>query len=263
MSANPPQPSTLSTRTPRKRGRMGPRSTRGRLLAGILIIVPVAITVLIVQWVYSLALWAGTPLMAWARQGLKILFRLDASPDLGPTENIFAVCLTLVVLYLLGWLGSNVVGQRMIGLAESLLGRIPFVDTTYNTVKRVLHALSGARGGDGSQQVVVLIEFPTPPLMVIAFMTNTVTDTRTGQKYATVFVPTTPNPTSGYMEFVPIEKVIVTDWTMEEALTTVLSGGASAPEGIELSKLIDAKPPGRTAETTRPPADQPRARSGS
>lgn len=212
-----------------KRGRVGPRSIRGRLLAGTLIIVPVAITGWLLMLVFNAALWAGRPLVGWAREGLRILLGIQLQPNLGAAENVVAVALTLAMLYILGWLGSNVVGQRFISVAERLLAKIPFVDTIYTSAKRMLTAISRPPGGDESSQVVVLIDFPYAPLKAIGFMTNTITDAATGRKVATVFVPTTPNPTSGYMEMVPIENVTLTDWTMEEALTTILSGGASAP----------------------------------
>lgn len=225
-------PSPTPNPPPRKRKRVGPRSTRGRLLAGTLIIVPIAVTGWLLTLVFGAALWAGRPLVGWAREGVRIALGLQLPANLGPAENVVAVGLTLAMLYILGWLGSNVVGQRLIRIAEALLARIPFVDTIYSSTKRMIGALTQPAAGGG--QVVVLIDFPCPPLQAIGFMTNTITDARTGRKLATVFVPTTPNPTSGYMEFVPIENVHPTDWTMEEALTTILSGGASAPDRVQL-----------------------------
>src|SRR5262249_51463105 len=155
--------------------------------------------------------------------------------ELGPAKNIVAVLLTAAMLYILGALGTNVVGQRLIALAEAIVGRLPFIDTVYTAVKRTLHALSGPPGSDDeAKQVVVLVEFPYPPLRTIGFQTNTITDTRTGRRYATVFIPTTPNPTSGYMEIIPIESVESTDWTIDQALSAILSGGASASPSIEI-----------------------------
>lgn len=228
----------------KKRKRLGPRSIRGRLLAGLLIITPLVITVFVVRGVFDAALWMGRPLVDWAMRGLRIIFNLDPTQEivLGRATNIVAVLLTAAMLYILGALGSNVVGLRLIGVFESLLVRIPFIDTVYNAVKRTLHALSGPPGGDSAKQVVVLVEFPSPEMKTIGFMTNTITDTKTGRRYAAVYIPTTPNPTSGYMELVPVEKVEVTDWTMDQALSAILSGGASAPTSIEVRKLtpIDA-----------------------
>lgn len=241
---------TISHSAPRVR--RGPRSVRGRLLAGALIIIPIAITGWLVSVVYGAALWAGKPLVHWFIRGMQLVFNLDEPQRLGPAENVVAVLLTLVMLYVLGVLGSNVVGRRLIALAESLLERIPFVDTIYTSTKRMLQSLTGPPGAaDGSGQVVVLIDFPTPPLKVIAFMTNTITDRNTGQRYATVFVPTTPNPTSGYMELVPIESVQATDWTMEQALTTILSGGASSPNVVTLRALgVHSEHPGPAARVS-------------
>ncbi len=239
-SAQLPNP----TAQQKKRKRLGPRSIRGRLIAGLLIITPLVITVFVVRGVFDAALWMGRPLVDWTMRGLRVLFNLDAGQPvtLGRATNIVAVLLTAAMLYILGALGSNVVGQRLIAVAESLLVRIPFIDTVYNAVKRTLHALSGPPGSDSAKQVVVLVEFPSPDMKALGFMTNTITDSRTNRKYAAVYIPTTPNPTSGYMELVPIEKVEITDWTMDQALSAILSGGASAPSNIDIRKMtpIDA-----------------------
>jgi uncharacterized membrane protein len=246
---------TQTTPTPgARRKRLGPRSIRGRLLAGLLIITPLVITVLIVRWVYSAALALGQPLLRWTMGGLKVLFGLDQTPALPGADNVFAVLLTIAMLYILGSLGSNVVGQRLIGIAESILTRLPFIDTVYSAVKRTLHALSGPPGGDEAKQVVVLVEFPYPPLKVLGFMTNMLTDTKSGQQYATVFIPTTPNPTSGYMELVPLERVHVTDWSMDQALSAILSGGASALPTVRIDNL---RPPGAGATAGKEPPPKP------
>lgn len=231
-------PGSTTDTTAHRRKRLGPTSIRGRLLAGLAIITPVVITALIVSWLFNAALWIGKPLVAWTMEGLRVAFRLDQVRNLGPAENIVAISLTALVLYMLGWLGSNVVGRRLIDFAEWLVSRIPFVDTVYNAAKRTLQALSGPPGGDSEKrQVVVLVEFPYPPLRVLGFMTNRVRDADSGRVFATVFIPTSPNPTSGYMEFVPIENIQATDLSMDQALTCILSGGASAPLEMRLSRV--------------------------
>ncbi|MFO0973536.1 MAG: DUF502 domain-containing protein [Phycisphaerae bacterium] len=225
----------------KKRKPVGARSVRGRLFAGLLIIIPVVITTVIVRWVFATALYAGKPLVKYFMLGLQRIFNTDEPGNLGWAENIVAVLLTLAMLYIVGWLGSIVVGKRLIAAAEALLARIPLVDTIYTSAKRILHALGGSPDKDGEdKQVVVLIDFPYPPLKALGFQTNVVTDANSGRRFATVFVPTTPNPTSGYMELVPIENVSLTNLNMEEALSTILSGGAAIPPSL---KIVPPAPP--------------------
>jgi len=83
-----------------------------------------------------------------------------------------------------------------------------------------------------SGQRVVLISFPTPEMKAVGFVTKVMRDETTGRELAAVYVPTSPNPTSGYIEIVPLEDVVQTDWTMEEAMSFVMTGGANAPDRV-------------------------------
>lgn len=225
----------------RPRSAMGPSSIRGRLVAGVLIIIPLAVTAILMRYVYSVALSVGATVVNWIARASAWVFESEPSksPLIDPSnpdwmDITMAVSLTILLLYLLGWLGSNVVGRRLIETVESLLVRIPLVDTVYGAMKRMVQALSGVGKGEGKSQRVVLVEFPHENMKAIAFMTNTLTDLNSGSKMATVYVPTTPNPTSGYMEIVPLDRITLTDWSMEEALSMILSGGATAPPYVHL-----------------------------
>lgn len=244
-AGTPPKPASPAGAMAKRIGSsVGPRSMRGRIVAGVLIIIPLAVTALVIRYVYNAALAVGVKLVYLVSKALYVLFSIGTAPvAIDPSkaawhEISIAVVLTVLMLYMLGWLGTNVAGRRIIEFFESLLERIPLVDTLYGAMKRMIQALSGVGKSDGPQQRVVLIDFPHENMKTLAFMTNTITDKPSGRRYATVYVPTTPNPTSGYMEIVPIEKVILTDWTFEEALSMILSGGASAPAEMSL------RPPG-------------------
>jgi uncharacterized membrane protein len=187
----------------------------------------------LIRFVYDYALAVGVWLVYWVLRAAYWVFTLQGQPHkIDPANAEFeqkavAVVLTILLLYLLGWLGTNVVGRRLIGFFEGLLQRIPFVATVYSAMKQMVDAFSGAKA-EGADQRAVLIDFPHENMKAIALMTNVITDRATGQKYATVFVPTTPNPTGGYMEIVPLERITYTDWSMKEALSMILSGGANA-----------------------------------
>ncbi len=239
---------------PRRKGSVAPRSFRGRLIAGVLLIIPLAVTAILIHFVYRQALQVGVWLVYWVSKAVFFVFRVHSTPrvidpdDARWWEMTVAITLTVLSLYILGWLGTNVVGRRFIEAAESLVERIPFVDTVYVSIKRMVRALSGVQDPEQGQKRVVLIGFPDAHLWAIAFMTNQIVDRNSGRTYATVYVPTTPNPTSGYMEIVPLERITETDLTMEQALSMILSGGATAPTEMRLSQQIPPGPAPGSAE---------------
>jgi len=255
----PPIPPTPEAAKP---SGVAPTSIRGRLVAGILLVIPLAVTVALVSYIYQLALMFGI----WTVNRIHWVFLWLLERDTGGPRLIdpadpewyyetIAVLLTVLLLYTLGWFGSNVVGARIISVVESLVERIPFVDTVYGAMKRMVQALGGV-GKEGEAQRVVLVDFPHEQMRAIAFLTNTITDVNSGERLATVYVPTTPNPTSGYMEIVPVERITLTDWTMEEALSMILSGGATAPPHVRLrspGQSLSTKPqPGLFDDSEKP-----------
>ena len=87
-------------------------------------------------------------------------------------------------------------------------------------------------------QRVVLINFPSPEMKTVGFLTRILKDATAGQELAAVYVPTAPNPTSGYMEIVPLDQVIPTDWTIDEAMSFIITGGTSGPDKIHYTRAI-------------------------
>lgn len=126
-----------------------------------------------------------------------------------------AVILVLVSLFLLGWFTTNVVGRRLFSVFERVLDRIPFVKSVYGSVKKLVTVLQDSPSGD--VQRVVLIDFLSPEMKTVGLVTRMLTDSDTGRELAAVYVPTTPNPTSGYLEIVPADRIVSTDWFIDEA----------------------------------------------
>jgi uncharacterized membrane protein len=147
-------------------------------------------------------------------------------------QSALAVLLSLVAFCLLGWFATRVIGQRLMNLGERLIQRLPLVQTIYGGTKKMLSALSEPPTG---VRRVVLIDFPAPHMRTVGLVTRTLRDQATGQELAAVYVPTTPNPTSGYLEIVPVDRLISTDWTMDEAMAFIISGGTMAPEHVPFS----------------------------
>jgi len=204
------------------------------LLAGVLTLIPLWVTWIVFEFIFRQLSRLGMP---WVRA---LARALEANyPDLARWmvapwfQTVLAVLVTLVALYLLGWATSRVVGRRMLGLVERLLHTIPMVQTIYGGVKKLIGALQ--QKPDGVQRVV-LIDFPSPELKTVGFVTRILRDRTTDQELAAVYVPTTPNPTSGYLEIVPVERLVSTDWTFDEAMTFIISGGAVAPDHIDYER---------------------------
>jgi len=144
-----------------------------------------------------------------------------------------AALLTLLGIIGLGFLTTRVLGKRLLGAFDRLMQRIPLVQVIYGSVKKLLDVLSRK---PGSGQRVVLLAFPTPSMRAVGLLTRVMTDSNSGRELAVVYVPTTPNPTSGYIEIVPMEELVMTNWTMDEAMSFIVSGGAIAPATIAFDR---------------------------
>ncbi len=201
------------------------------LLTGVLTAIPLWIT----WWVFDLFFQQLSNIgMPWARAMAKTAegyFPLLAQWLNHPVFlSLLAVIATLIALYLLGWMATRVIGKRLLTLFDRVIQRIPIAQTIYGSAKKLITALQQK---PESIRRVVLIEFPSPDMKTIGFVTRVMKDRQTGRELAAVYVPTTPNPTSGYMEIVPLDKLVSTDWSMDEAMSFIISGGAIAPEDID------------------------------
>jgi uncharacterized membrane protein len=206
------------------------------IVTGVLVIIPIWITWLVVEFLLKILAELGRPVVIWL-SGLLGPVSLPASELLlNPwVQSIAAVILVLLALYLLGWLATRVFGRRIITMFDNLINRIPLAKKIYGAVKKLLEVLQQK---PGAVQRVVLIDFPSPEMKTVGLVTRTLVDQDTGRELAAVYVPTTPNPTSGYLEIVPVEKITSTNWTLDEALTFVISGGAVAPEKMNYDRSV-------------------------
>ncbi len=216
---------------------------RKYLITGLLTAIPIWITWLIVSFLFRLIIGTGRPLVNSVAKWLSPHFpHLAVVIEHSWFQALVALFLVLCVIYLLGWLTSRVMGRRIIAIFENLLDKIPMVKVIYGGAKKLLEAFQkkpekGAR--------VVLINYPSHEMKAIGLVTKVVKDKDTGQDLAAVYVPTTPNPTSGFLEIVPLEDVIFTDWTVNDAMIFIVSGGAVGPDNMNYSQSVTppATPP--------------------
>jgi uncharacterized membrane protein len=213
-------------------------SLRRYFLTGLISIIPLWITWLILSFLFGMLSGIGTPLVKGLARLVGPHFpRLAEALESETTLSIVAVVLVVIAVFLLGWFTTNVIGRSLFNFFEGLLDRIPFVKTIYGSVKKLLSVLQDSPKGE--VQRVVLISFPSPEMKTVGLVTRTFRDDRTGRELAAVYVPTTPNPTSGYLEIVPVEHIVSTNWTLDEAMTFIVSGGAIAPDRMVYDRVVE------------------------
>lgn len=204
------------------------------MLIGFFTAAPLWVTWLVFDFLLDILAGIGRPLLLGAARVVAPFSGTVAGWLLDSVfQKLLAVLLTLGGLYVIGLMTSLVLGRKLIAAAETMLARLPLVETIYGATKRFLHSLRkpSIRG-----QRVVLICFPSREMKAVGFVTKVMRDETSEQEVAAVYVPTSPNPTSGYIEIVPVTELIYTDWTMEEAMTFVMTGGTNAPDRIRFTR---------------------------
>jgi uncharacterized membrane protein len=217
-------------------------SLQRNILAGIITIGPLFVTWLVFSFLLTTLAKAGLPIIqlfaaifpqSWLRETL--------------LQSVLAVVLTLVMLYVVGRVTSLVVGRQAFELFEAALERLPFIAKIYTSVRQLIDSMMAKKE---SSQRVVLVDFPIAGQKSIGFLTRTMTDSVTGEELAAVLLPNAINPTSAFLQILPLAKVTDTDLTMEQAMSMIMTGGAVGPEEIRFTQQT-------LAAETKPPA--PRA----
>lgn len=205
---------------------------RKYFVTGLLILVPLAITLWVLNLIVSTMDQSLLLLPAQWRPEAVFGF---AIPGLG-------TILTLVIIFLTGLATRNFIGKRVVLVWEAVLRRIPVFNTIYSSVKQVSDTLFSSSGN--AFRKALLVQYPRQGSWTIAFMTGVpggdVRNHLTGD-YVSVYVPTTPNPTSGFFLMVPRTDTVELDMSVDEALKYIVSMGVVTPEHFEKSTLIDPK----------------------
>ncbi len=180
-------------------------------ISGLIVVVPISLTVYI--------LWAI----------IKLTDRFYPSSFLPFYVPGFGIFITFVTIFLVGLITTNILGKRLLSLGEYIISHVPLVKEIYHSIKQIAEALFSQKGK--SFRRVVLIEYPRIGIYTMVFVTGVAQQSiqeKTGKRLLNVFVPTTPNPTSGFFLMVPEEDVTELDITPEEAFKLIISGGIAS-----------------------------------
>lgn len=218
-------------------------------ISGLVTIIPLGITWWVLSFIFRKLVQTGLPLVRLLSRNIS-----DEAPGLASLlvkpwfDNLLAATIVVIAIYLLGWATNRVLGGQVLNAMDRLINRLPLAKSIYGSVKKLIGVLQ-TKPEDVDR--VVLIDFPHRDMKAVGLVTRTLVDQHTGKQLAAVYVPTTPNPTNGYLELVPIECLVATDWSMEEAMNFIISGGAIAPEDIPYEARTGPSENSGTAEKDR------------
>lgn len=193
---------------------------RKYLIAGLLVWLPLTVTIVIFSFVIDVL------------DGTVLLLPPEYRPEavLGFAVPGFGVVLAVAILILTGMLAANLLGRRLVTIWEAILSRIPLVRTIYNSAKQITTTVLTSEGK--AFRKVVLVEYPRKDTWSMGFLTNdqiTIDSSRIDSKIAAVFVPTTPNPTSGFIIMLPKDDIIELEISIEEGFKYIISMGVIIP----------------------------------
>lgn len=202
-----------------------------KFIAGILTLLPLAAVWVVLKLIIDALSYFGSPWVSWTASTLEPFLPAQVYSVLSSEIFLYVIgtIFTLGVILVVGTLASRVIGQQLLEAFENMLTKVPFVHMIYSSTKKVISALQTKQE---NVQRVVLIDFPNADMRAIGFAMRTFHETTTGQELTAVFVPTAPNPTSGYLEIVPSANVIPIDMTAEQAMAMIVSGGVVGPDKI-------------------------------
>ncbi len=216
------------------------RSIRARIFAGLVVIVPVAVTVFVVRILFLF-------FDSWLQPIVSL--------TLGRSIPGVGLLATILLLYLAGFLATRLGGRTLIGWLETVLARVPVVGDVFGASKQIMETISNPTGFGFKR--VVIFEYPRPGMRAIGFVTRELT-TADGELHYAIFLPTTPNPTSGFLLLVPVADTMETGLTVDQALKMVVSGGVVIPPTFRPGNMR-MQPTGPPPTPAAAPGPQPEA----
>ena len=209
-------------------------SVQKLFITGLLTLLPIWLTWVVIKFVFVLLSDISKPWVEPLSHRIAATFPQSLGWFNGLwVQNTIAMVATLFVILAVGALTRRVVGQRLLRWFEALIARVPLANVIYTSARKLLDMLETK---PGSTQRVVLIDFPHRDMKSVGLVTRVIREEGSGRELAAVYVPTTPNPTSGYLEIVPVELLTPTDWTVDQAMSFIISGGAVAPDSVPFTR---------------------------
>ncbi|HZC56974.1 MAG TPA: DUF502 domain-containing protein [Xanthobacteraceae bacterium] len=222
---------------------------RTYFLTGLVVAGPAAVTLWLIWW-----------FVTWVDNLVRPLIPVDYRPETYLPIKIpgTGLIIVFVALTLLGFLTANFIGRKLVEFGESLLHRMPIVRPIYRTAKQIFHTLFSK--SESSFRKVALVEFPSPGMWSLVFLTQSPTKEISSHlpaaEHVSAFMPCTPNPTTGFFFYVPKRDVIDLDITVEQAMTVIMSAGIVQPGSDPQEKLAALAETARAAQLARKTADK-------
>ncbi|MBI4202700.1 MAG: DUF502 domain-containing protein [Chloroflexi bacterium] len=230
----PPQHSVRPSLCRRVKRSIG-NHTRRTLITGSLLLIPVALTYLVLRFIFDVVDQVLGPGITWVLNNWLLPFlgieRTYNLPGVG-------VVVAVLLLYIVGILVANTVGQKLVVGGRRAVQRLPIIGTVYSATQRLVDSFSGT-SATGFKRVV-MIEYPQPGNWAVGFLTAITPTFDDGEPYAVVYIPTAPTPTSGWIAILHISKVYDSDISVQEAMQLVFSGGIVAPDEIKIWPLKES-----------------------
>lgn len=218
-------------------GEMGPskhpvmRRVMGLLLTGLAAVVPVVGTVWLLMLIYKILLEVGDLMIRLLLKGLNLM---RSGEDLTSEHfafygsNFVRFLIPVILLFLIGFAVANRPGRKVLHWLNQAMERIPYLGFIYSALKQFVDALRNL-GGDRKFKSVAYVEYPSPGCRMLGFVTGNYHDAQTGKDVTTVFMPTSPNPMTGFVIIIDDERVHDSQMSLEEASKMILSAGLVAP----------------------------------
>lgn len=191
---------------------------RSYIFRGLLAVIPLWLCWIVIVLLYQLI---DKRVMTWLGQFIDI----RAIPGLG-------ILLLLIFLYFVGLIASNVIGRQLFHVIERLSERIPLIKAIYGVGKQLSESLAQTEGNKKAFQRAVLVKLYGDGLWTVAFVTGTIKDKTTGEELLKIFLPTVPNPTTGFVFIVHPDRTVDPGWTVEQALKSIISANIVTPDVI-------------------------------
>ncbi|HAV12853.1 MAG TPA: hypothetical protein DCX06_05065 [Opitutae bacterium] len=218
------------------------RSLRNAFITGVIVILPLGVTMIVISFLLERL---GTPASNF------FFWYLDSGLREHPAVELALKLISIVVVFLLitllGYFSKFFIGRIMLSSIERLLDRVPLINTIYRTVKQIVDTFSQQE--KAVFQEVVLIEYPRPRCYVLGFLTGAAkgeTQKITEENVLNIFVPTTPNPTSGFLLMLPESDVTRLKMSIADGMKVIISGGAVVPDpqngrAVQIENPVEAK----------------------